>query len=227
MKEKNLNIIKIIAIVIILLISIFSVRKFSLEEIRSIIQSYGALGPLVYIILFAILPIFLFPVPLLVLPAGAVFGLFYGTVYTVIGVIINSALMYYLSKFLAAGFVEKFMNEKLSVSMKKRLLSDNQKTLSSVFFMLRLVPLVSYNLINYIAGLTKIKILNYLLVTLIAVVPGTIIFINAGDKALDVKSHEFKVALALLIALMLISALLLKLYLKRGSDGNNNNSNME
>lgn len=226
MSERNKKIGKILLILAIILISVLVVRKYSLSDIRNIIDSYGAFGPLIYILLFTILPIFFFPVPILVLAAGIAFGLKLGTLYTVIGSFFNALLMYYIGKFLARDFANDFLNNKVSVNMRDKLKSDNQKTLTSVFFVLRLVPLVSYNLINYVAGLTEIKLGRYLLTTVIGILPGLLVFLNAGDKSLNVKSPEFFMAIVFLVLLTLISLVILKLYLKKENNGNNNSSDI-
>lgn len=215
MKERTNKIIKIILLVAILIISFFFIRKYSLVDIRNIINSYGKNGPIIYIALFSILPIFLFPVPILVLAAGIAFGLKWGTIYTVVASIINAILMYYIGRFIGRDYIENLIKNKLSKKLSNKLLSDNQKTLASVFFVLRLIPLVSYNLINFASGLTKIKLPIYILTTVIGILPGLIIFLNAGDKSLNVKSYGFLIAILLLVFLTVISSFILKWYLKR------------
>ena len=73
---------------------------------------------------------------------------------------------------------------------------------------LRLIPAVPYNLINYAFGLTEMKLSTYLVFSAIGLVPGTLAFINIGDKALDPTSPDFWIAIGLLIMLLAITALL-------------------
>lgn len=94
-------------------------------------------------------------------------------------------------------------------------MTTNQRALSGLFFLFRLIPLVSYNLINYISGLTEIKFINYMLTTIIGIIPGTVVFLNVGDKSLDIGSPEFIQAVIWLALLMIFSTLALKIYLKR------------
>ncbi|WP_024470253.1 VTT domain-containing protein, partial [Treponema pedis] len=92
-----------------------------------------------------------------------------------------------------------------------------------------LVPLVSYNLINYLAGLTGIHYRNYIISTIIGIIPGTIIFLNMGDKLLNIKSIGFTVSVILFLLLTAISGVLLKIYLKKDKEranGNDNNSSL-
>lgn len=218
MSDKTKKLLKSLALVLILLVSFIVVKRFPLRVLRAEVEGFGKAAPLAYIGLFTLLPIFFFPVPVLVLPAGILFGLKWGTVYTLIGAFLNAILMYYLSRFLARDMAQEFLHKKAPANIRTRLLSQNQKTLSAVFFILRLIPLVSYNLINYAAGLTKIKLGNYLLTTILGILPGTVAFLNAGDKSLDVKSPEFLMALVWLIVLTVLSGIFLRFYLKRSHE---------
>ena len=225
-KNTKLKVLKLVLIISYLVITVLLFKNFKAEDIRRIIEGRGVFGPIIYIALFTILPIFLFPVPLLVLPAGIIFGLKYGVIYTVIAAILNSIIMFYLGRITARKSFEKFIKEKTSAKLRNRLLSENQSVLFSVFFVLRLVPLVSYNFINYVAGLTRIKIIPYIISTVIGILPGTIVFINAGDKSLNPGGKDFKVSLILLIGLTLISVILLKVYLgKKGDSSDEENFN--
>ena len=49
---------------------------------------------------------------------------------------------------------------------------------------------------------------TYLAASAIGIIPGTLAFINIGDKALDITSPDFWIALGLLGALLLATALL-------------------
>ena len=195
--------------------SIIILRFTSLTEIRTSIESFGSAAPAAYIAAFAVLPIFLFPVPPLALVSGILFGVIKGTIYTLAGACINATLMFFLSRYIARDTVEHIIRTKLSDSMQEKLLTDSQQSITYIFFILRLVPLVSYNLINYAAGITKIRYGNYLLSTITGILPGTIVFLNMGDKLLNIKSMEFVISVVLLLALTVLSIVGLKWYLKK------------
>lgn len=72
------------------------------------------------------------------------------------------------------------------------------------------MPLLSYNVLNYAAGLTEIRFSSYISMTLVALLPGVIVFLNPGDKALHPESMEFIVAVTLLIALSVVSLIMVK-----------------
>ncbi len=61
----------------------------------------GFLGPLIYILLYTIRPLILFPSTILTLAGGFVFGPVMGVVYTIIASNISSTLAFFVGGFLA------------------------------------------------------------------------------------------------------------------------------
>lgn len=213
-EEKRMNYIKISVIIAIAVASIFVVRKISLEEIKTWVLGHGAWAAVIYIATFVVLPIFFFPVPVIVLAGGTIFGLFKGTLYTMIGVLINTPIMYFIGRFLLKDFVHNFVDNHMSEKLRNALKSTNQKVLALVLFIIRLSPIFSYNLVNYISGVTEIKFLPYILTTIAGVLPGVIVFINIGENVLNVGSKEFFISLSFLLVLVIISAIISKIFLK-------------
>lgn len=213
-EEKRMNYIKIAVIIAIAVASFFVVRNISLEEIKTWVLGHGAWAAVIYIATFVVLPIFFFPVPVIVLAGGTIFGLFKGSLYTMIGVLINTPIMYFIGRFLLKDFVHKFVNSHMSAKLRSALESTNQKVLSLVLFIIRLSPVFSYNLVNYISGVTEINFLPYILTTIAGVLPGVIVFINIGENVLNVGSKEFFISLSFLLLLVVISAIISKLFLK-------------
>lgn len=218
-EEKRMNYIKIAVIIAIAVASFFVVRNISLEEIKTWVLGHGAWAAVIYIATFVVLPIFFFPVPVIVLAGGTIFGLFKGTLYTMIGVLINTPIMYFIGRFLLKDFVHNFVNNHMSEKLRNALKSTNQKVLALVLFIIRLSPIFSYNLVNYISGVTEIKFLPYILTTIAGVLPGVIVFINIGENVLNVGSKEFFISLSFLLVLVIISAIISKLFLKNEENG--------
>ena len=209
-----MNYIKIAVIIAIAVASFFVIRNITLEEIKAWVLGHGGWAAVIYVATFVILPIFFFPVPVIVLAGGTIFGLFKGSLYTMIGVLINTPIMYFIGRFLLKDFVHKFVNNHMSAKLRSALESTNQKVLSLVLFIIRLSPIFSYNLVNYISGVTEINFLPYILTTIAGVLPGVIVFINIGENVLNVGSKEFFISLSFLLLLVVISAIISKLFLK-------------
>ncbi len=178
------------------------------EDIQGLVQRAGPWAPAAYIGLFALLPAFFFPVAVLALAGGLLFGLGLGSLYTFIGAIINCALMFILSRYVGRKQVEKFIAAKLSPFWQDKLNKAGGKEGFLLLVILRLIPAMPYNLINYTYGLTPMGFGAYMLGSAIGIIPGTLVFINIGDKAWDISSPSFWLAIGLLVLLLAVTAFL-------------------
>ncbi|MCC0707907.1 TVP38/TMEM64 family protein [Clostridioides sp. ES-S-0190-01] len=209
--KRNLKgIVTALIIVIFILIYYAFFRGITAEQIRQYVQSYGNYAPFVYILIFSILPITFFPVPVLALAGGLAFGLWKGTLYTIIGAGVNSAIMFMMAKVLAKDAITKFLKNRLSPSLWKLFMEADEKRGFFIIFVLRLIPITPYNLINYGAGLTNIRFSSYMFATLIGILPGTLVFLNIGDKAIDITNPSFIISIVLLFLLIITSLILAK-----------------
>lgn len=202
--------ISIISVVFIIIITYFIFKIFTPEKIRNIIQSYGKNASFVYILLFSILPIFFFPVPILAIAAGISFGLFEGILYTIIGAMINSSIMFIMAKKFAKDKVIEIFKTKISEKWYNKMIAVEKNNGFLIIFLLRLLPIAPYNVINYLSGLTEISFLRYSLATFLGIFPGTFVFLNVGDKAINVYSIEFLIAILGFLLLTVFSIILIK-----------------
>ncbi|MDD7362562.1 MAG: VTT domain-containing protein [Peptoniphilus sp.] len=221
MKTKSSNVVKIVLAIAAAAVFIFLFKYFrdyfTEERIREMLNRAGIWAPAIYILLWSILPIFFFPVLLLVVPSGYIFGSAMGVVYTLIGSAINITVMY----FLAAKFARKpivDLVERKSDDKIKKLFFSPSGTSQGVFFIFRLIPLISYNLINYVAGILKIAFLPYFLLSMVGITPGLLAFIYLGEQIHDPSSPQFKLAVFFLVLLTVVSLVLLSVYNKRHPD---------
>ncbi len=178
------------------------------QELEQLLSTLGSWAPLAYVGLWVILPALFFPVAILALAGGLLFGLFWGSLYTFLGAVLNCSFMFLLARSFGQKQVRSLMEHKLSPSWQKRLAQAGGKQGFLLLIILRLIPAVPYNLINYSFGLTNMSFSAYLLASAMGIIPGTLVFINIGDKALDLGSPSFWLAIGLLILLLVITGLL-------------------
>ena len=178
------------------------------QQLQQVLQQTGGWAPVLYIGLFVLLPAFFFPVAVLALAGGLLFGLWWGSVYTFIGAVLNCAMMFLLARYVGRSQVQRLEEQKLSPQWQRRLQMADGKEGFLLLIILRLIPAVPYNLINYTFGLTGISFSSYLLASAIGIIPGTFAFINIGDKTLEAGSPSFWIAIGLLVLLLAVTGLL-------------------
>ena len=86
-----------------------------LPLIQSEILSYGFLAPVVYILLYCLRPLILFPAPLLTTISGTLFGPYKGVLYTIMGENISANIVYLLGRYFG-GDVSSLINSKIKTA---------------------------------------------------------------------------------------------------------------
>ena len=102
-------------------ISIWVGTLITPQQLQSFISRCGSWAVLAYIGLFSLLPAFFFPVAVLALAGGLLFGLWWGSIYTFVGAMMNCTLMFLLSRYVGREKVELLLQSRLSTFWQKKL----------------------------------------------------------------------------------------------------------
>ena len=101
------------------------------------------------------------------------------------------------------GFVEKLAKGRL-----KTFDDSAAEHGIQVMLFLRLVPLFPFNVLNYAAGLSKIRFMDYLIGTLVGIIPGTFAYVYLGSSLTDILSWKFLSAVALFLVITVVITLI-------------------
>jgi uncharacterized membrane protein YdjX (TVP38/TMEM64 family) len=183
----------------------------TLKQIADSIRS-SAYGPVLFILLYTLRPIFLFSAALLTIGAGALFGPVWGMVYSVLGSNMGATLAFFIGRFFGEGLLDTDSDETRLGPYIKRM---RERSFETVFLM-RLLFL-PYDLVNYLAGILRISFWAFLSATVLGSIPGTISFVLFGaSSGLDSGSPEFDWRiLAASVAIFIISIAVSKFLRRR------------
>jgi len=120
---------------------------------------------------------------ILSLAAGAIFGSILGTVYANIAATIGATLAFLVTRYLLRDAVLNRFGSKLE-GMNREL---EQRGFNYLLF-LRLVPLFPFFLINLAAGLTRLPLRTFFLATMLGIIPGGFVYVNAGASLATIDS---------------------------------------
>lgn len=145
------------------------------------VEGLGAWGPLAFILGYAAATVAFLPGSILTAAAGIVFGLAKGTLYAFLGATLGASLAFLIARYLARGWVETKIEGKAKFEAVDRAVGRQG---GQVVALLRLSPLIPFNVLNYALGLTKVRFLPYLVASL-AMLPGTLLYVYYGKVAGD------------------------------------------
>jgi uncharacterized membrane protein YdjX (TVP38/TMEM64 family) len=185
----------LIAVVLIFLINpswLAKIRSLlSLESLPLLADYFRSLGiwaPIISIALMVVQGI-LAPLPSFVITAanGLAFGIPLGVLISWSGGMAAAVVMFWLARLLGADFVEK-------VTKKSHLLNQaNRYSGKNGFFLIviaRLIPIVSFDFISFLAGLSQITFRSFFVATALGQIPGTLLYTIVGHDIGHLEEYQ-------------------------------------
>ncbi|WNB92766.1 TVP38/TMEM64 family protein [Bacillus sp. NEB1478] len=196
----------VFGIVLALLAVNHFVFKMTPMTLRNWMLSFGIMAPIIYLLLNIVRPLTLFPISVLSLAGGLAFGTFWGTVYTVFSATAGAVISFYLSKYLGARWLKKKIS---STDRIEKWQNEIKKKGFYYIFILRVIPIINFDLVSYVSGISRLKLKPYIFATLLGVLPGTLAANLLGNSLTE--GNGIMIAA---IAVLLLLAVILVLYLK-------------
>ncbi|WP_417565303.1 TVP38/TMEM64 family protein [Marinobacter sp.] len=166
----------LMAVIWLLLRQLGMPASFAPSVLSNWLANQGALGP-VLLMLLMILAVVVGPIPTLPISAasGLVYGMVSGTAIAVAGALAGSLIAFYLARVLGRDAVQQKLDTNPVFSAR-----GSQRFLFIAVFLTRLIPLFSFALISYAAGVTAIRVWHYTVATALGMLPMTFVFAGLG-----------------------------------------------
>lgn len=130
---------------------------------------------------------------------GALFGFWTGTIIVSFASTVGATLACLVSRFLLRDWIQNRFGQRI-----KRINEGIEKEGAFYLFTLRLIPLFPFWLINLAMGLTKMSLVKFYWVSQIGMLPGTMVFVNAGKELAKIESVKGILSPGLIISFALI-----------------------
>jgi uncharacterized membrane protein YdjX (TVP38/TMEM64 family) len=165
-------------LVIALLISLRALPVTQwLTEFNHWIAQLGILGVVLFMAVYIVATVLFFPASVLTIGAGFVFGVLAGTVIVSVSATIGAALAFLIARYLARGKIEQKVSSNKKFKQIDRAIGEQG---AKLVFLLRLSPLIPFNVSNYFYGLTAVRFWPYVLASWIGTLPGTLLYVYLG-----------------------------------------------
>jgi uncharacterized membrane protein YdjX (TVP38/TMEM64 family) len=169
------------------------------------LEGLGGWAPLGFVAAFAVATVAFAPGALFGLAGGALFGPALGTVWNLAGGTLGATAAFLAARYLASDWVVRKTAGRL-----RQLIEGVEAEGWRFVALMRLVPLVPFNLLNYALGLTRIRLAHYVVASLVCMAPGAAAYAwlgYAGRQAADGDASAVRYGLLGLSALALVAFL--------------------
>ncbi|SDB08806.1 Uncharacterized membrane protein YdjX, TVP38/TMEM64 family, SNARE-associated domain [Desulfonatronum thiosulfatophilum] len=135
----------------------------------------------------------------LTLAGGALFGLLVGTVVVSFASTIGATLACLASRFVLRDWVQRRFGQRLATVNE-----GVEREGSFYLFTLRLVPIFPFWIINLVMGLTRMKLRTFFWVSQVGMLPGTLVYVNAGRELGRIESMGDILSPGLILSFVLL-----------------------
>lgn len=168
-------------------------RKFTEENYLLAVLAYvGAQIPTAFFVPGEIL---------LVLLGGSLFGVFWGTIYTDVGMTLGATIAFLSARYLIGGWLQKKYEKPL-----KSFNAEMEKHGANYLLVLRIVPLLPFFIVNYLAGIAAIGLKRFVLTTALGVVPGAFFLTYIGQRLGQIDRPQDILSLPIYLALFALAS---------------------
>jgi uncharacterized membrane protein YdjX (TVP38/TMEM64 family) len=191
-KRETLVVLGILLVLFFFILHYFFQSRFDWVEIKEHIKSFGIWAPAILLVIIIITSSigFVFAIPVAI--AALLLGVYWAFFISILGLSIGATLSFFIARYLGRDYLEKKYIHKM------RRLNKYDKYLKKegfiITFYLRLISLVPYELINILAGLSRIEFKKFFFATLLGIMPGTFITIYFVNSTKDIFSLNFGIA---------------------------------
>ncbi|TVP88597.1 MAG: pyridine nucleotide-disulfide oxidoreductase [Pseudomonadaceae bacterium] len=191
MSAKKIAVLAVVVTLVALFFGLELNQYFNLETIKAQqssleqhVSSQPLLASAIYFVVYVVVTALSLPgAALMTLIGGALFGLGWGLLLVSFASTLGATLAMLISRFLLRDWVKAKFGQRLA-----RIDKGVEREGGFYLFALRLVPAFPFFLINLAMGLTKLKTSTYWWVTQLGMLPGTVVYVNAGRELGQVDS---------------------------------------
>jgi len=170
----------VFAIAGIALLAVGSARlpvRFWFGEVLDWFSGTGILGVGVFVLVYVVAAVLFLPGSVLTLGAGAVFGLVRGSLAVSTGATLGAGAAFLIGRYLARERVDRWARDNPKFAAIDAAVGREG---GKIVLLTRLSPLLPYNLLNYLFGLTAVGFWRYLLASWVGMIPGTLLYVYLG-----------------------------------------------
>ena len=184
-------------------VAVFVTVSRSPEHVRDIVDGTGAWAPVLFIPLSAALSCAFFPGQLLAGASGLLFGTAAGTPITIVAATLAAVTAFSISRHGGRGALDELSGPRIRTWQDR---IERGGFLAVLYA--RIAPLSPFVAINYISGLTRLRMGTFALATVIGIAPRAFAYTALGGHLDDLGSPEALAAIAVLVVMGLAGGFL-------------------
>ncbi len=170
------------AVAAVIIISRFYDIRGLLETFLDRVAGMGLTGAIILALVYIGATVLFVPGSILTLGAGAFYGVVFGTILVSIASTLGAAAAFLAGRYIARDWVAGWVSERPRFrAIDEAVGREGWK----IVILTRLSPIFPFNLLNYAYGLTRVRLIQYVVASWAGMIPGTLMYVYLGSLAGD------------------------------------------
>jgi uncharacterized membrane protein YdjX (TVP38/TMEM64 family) len=133
-----------------------------LPQFSTWVHTLGLWAPIAYVAAYVVVVVLMLPAFLLIMVGGAVFGVVEGTALAMCGALVGGSCAFLIARYLARDLVQRRVAKNPTLVTIDRAVGERGM---GIVFLLRLSPAIPFVLSNYALGVTRVRLIDYVVGT--------------------------------------------------------------
>lgn len=150
------------------------------------VKNLGSVGIVAFVVIYNLATVLFIPGSLLTLGGGALYGVFWGSIYVVIAATLGATIAFLIGRYYARSWVAKqLQGHPKFQAIDQAVAKEGLK----IVLLTRLSPMFPFNLLNYAFGITCVSLKDYIIGS-IGMIPGSMMYVYLGSLVGDIALLE-------------------------------------
>jgi uncharacterized membrane protein YdjX (TVP38/TMEM64 family) len=180
-------------------LSLSSIQKGAVV-LKGHVEAHYGFAVSIFVLTYIIVNLWFPAAALLTLLAGFLYGTVWGALYVDVAATLGAVAAFEISRNMAGQWIQDKWDAQLQ-RFNRAVVTYGCEYL----LMVRMIPLMPYFLVNFLAGLTKVRTLTFAWTTALGSLPSILIFCHAGRQLLTIKSVDQVLTVNVIVTLALVA----------------------
>jgi uncharacterized membrane protein YdjX (TVP38/TMEM64 family) len=150
------------------------------------IKNLGSVGIVAFLVVYNLATVLFIPGSLLTLGGGALYGVFWGSVYVAIAATLGATIAFLIGRYYARSWVAKQLQGHPKFQAIDQAVAREGLR---IVLLTRLSPIFPFNLLNYAFGVTCVSLKDYIIGSM-GMIPGSVMYVYLGSLVGDIALLE-------------------------------------
>ncbi len=203
-----------LALLIVLICSLSPLKElFDEAFIVTQLHKFGGYSALIFILIYILVTLLGLPSNVMTVAGGAVFGLLWGSLYSIVGATLGAVGAFWVARHLLHRWAKRYLGQHPALSRFDRAISHNS---FSFILAVRFTPISPFSLVNFLFGLTSVNLKPYIIGTFLGIIPSTLAYAWLGVTGSEAFHGGDRLPFAIALTFLTLLSLLPIMARKRG-----------